>query len=55
MEIERSWGKWPGWFESLTREQQADIMADYMLTTEERKKAARKQAAAARPGGRGRR
>jgi len=55
MEIERSCGKWPGWFQTLERKQQADIMADYMLTTEERKKAARKQAAAARPGGRGRR
>lgn len=42
MEIERAWHKWPGWYESLPRTQQVDIMADYILTTEERKRAARR-------------
>jgi len=42
LDIERSWGKWPGWFDTLSTEDQALLIADRTIEAKAQRDAMRK-------------
>jgi hypothetical protein len=48
LDIERSWGKWPGWFATLDVEDQALLLADRKIEVKQIQEARRKAKASQR-------
>jgi len=42
LRISKEWGKDPGWFEGLTRQQQVNVLAFERVSADERAQAAKK-------------